>query len=999
MRPLRLRIQGLRSYRSSCEIDFTGRDLIAIVGDTGAGKSSILEAITYALFNATTWDAGEVKMLIATGVETMAVELEFQADGRRWLVRRSCSRGGYPPPVHELRCLDDPDFVPLEREAAVTEQVQRLLGLDRRAFLTAAVLPQGRFATLLQERAGERARILKGIFRVTELDEVRTRVDGFRQRAAPLAARLEGERAQLPADPAAEARWLEAEVAALRGRQRDLAGLVAELDRLREAEREAERRTAALREPRGRLADLRASLPEPASAALARLRPLERDLQAKLEELQHRLVALQAEVSAFQMSWQEAAAAGEGPDDLQEAVATLERATSERGHLEEEGARLEARRRELEVEAERLGAERAELERREHGAAAAQREMAAAEQAQREHADRESMVRDALVRARRCREEADQLAEEEAAKLADLKVLRRELEEHERRLREAGEALERAVAAEDAARRAHTAAHLLQGRGPGDPCPVCRQPLPEGLEVETTALEPLARDREAAMQRERSERQKVARALAVVQAAEGELDRLVQRRQRAEEQAAGACREVERLLPMVSLERPDAELLAPLLAEGERLAAAVVERRAAAQAARSEVDRTAAAHAEAARALDRRRRELNDEADRLRAEQEQLEALLTRLPSALAVAGRPLEEVLNAARERLAAARERERMHQAVLGELAAAQRQAREAEERLQRQVAEPRGRVERQLANLRARLDDCRQALGELPLGPLPEGLGLTELEEAACSQEAAVEATLAAAAEAMAAIAAGLESARSRLNGLLVEAGFESPDEVRSELEELGRRLGAAEADLERAKSQVPIVQDLERRLAAATEIRDSLNELHRLLADSQFIRHVIERRQRTLLAVASGVLGDMTQQRFGFSEDFQIVDRLTGQPRSTKTLSGGETFLASLALALGLVEIAARSGGKLGALFLDEGFAALDAGALDEALAALERRAGQGQLVAVVSHVRAVAERIETVLEVRKLPAGSQAQWRVGDERERLVGRELEAGLLA
>ena len=56
MRPLRLRVRGLRSYRADQEIDFSNVALMAIVGDTGAGKSSILEAITYALYNATTWD-------------------------------------------------------------------------------------------------------------------------------------------------------------------------------------------------------------------------------------------------------------------------------------------------------------------------------------------------------------------------------------------------------------------------------------------------------------------------------------------------------------------------------------------------------------------------------------------------------------------------------------------------------------------------------------------------------------------------------------------------------------------------------------------------------------------------------------------------------------------------------------------------------------------------------------------------------------------------------
>lgn len=54
MRPRRLRVKGLRSFRAEREIDFTDLGLVALVGDTGAGKSSILEAITYALYNATT---------------------------------------------------------------------------------------------------------------------------------------------------------------------------------------------------------------------------------------------------------------------------------------------------------------------------------------------------------------------------------------------------------------------------------------------------------------------------------------------------------------------------------------------------------------------------------------------------------------------------------------------------------------------------------------------------------------------------------------------------------------------------------------------------------------------------------------------------------------------------------------------------------------------------------------------------------------------------------
>jgi len=90
---------------------------------------------------------------------------------------------------------------------------------------------------------------------------------------------------------------------------------------------------------------------------------------------------------------------------------------------------------------------------------------------------------------------------------------------------------------------------------------------------------------------------------------------------------------------------------------------------------------------------------------------------------------------------------------------------------------------------------------------------------------------------------------------------------------------------------------------------------------------------------------------------------------------------------------------RSGGRLDALFLDEGFGSLDANALDGALGELERRASGGRLVAVISHLRAVAERIETVLSVASTPAGSEAHWITGPEREAVVRAELEESLLA
>ena len=110
MKPRRLVIEGLRSHRERTEIDFSDVSLFAIVGDTGSGKSSILEAIVYALYAAATWtkQPGE---LISDGKRTMTVELTFEVDGRVWIVRRSMSRGGYPgayPPADGRRRPEHP---------------------------------------------------------------------------------------------------------------------------------------------------------------------------------------------------------------------------------------------------------------------------------------------------------------------------------------------------------------------------------------------------------------------------------------------------------------------------------------------------------------------------------------------------------------------------------------------------------------------------------------------------------------------------------------------------------------------------------------------------------------------------------------------------------------------------------------------------------------------------------------------------------------------------
>src|SRR5690606_27507866 len=109
--------------------------------------------------------------LISDGATFMRVELEFLADGDTWRVSRLVPSGTYPPAAHKLVCVEDGTTVNGRRD--VDAHVQRLVGLDRDAFLRSVVLPQGRFAELLQATGRERTAILKNVFRVDELDRAR----------------------------------------------------------------------------------------------------------------------------------------------------------------------------------------------------------------------------------------------------------------------------------------------------------------------------------------------------------------------------------------------------------------------------------------------------------------------------------------------------------------------------------------------------------------------------------------------------------------------------------------------------------------------------------------------------------------------------------------------------------------------------------------------------------------------------------------------------------
>ncbi len=242
-----------------------------------------------------------------------------------------------------------------------------------------------------------------------------------------------------------------------------------------------------------------------------------------------------------------------------------------------------------------------------------------------------------------------------------------------------------------------------------------------------------------------------------------------------------------------------------------------------------------------------------------------------------------------------------------------------------------------------------------------------------------------------------------AGNQVSDLLAKSGVPDVEALDAAIVEAATAARIAAANETAARAQIPLVAQLDDRITRGGAFLADLGAVHDLLGNSKYIGFLMHRRQQALLGVATNLLGEMSTGRFGFSEDFEVVDCYSGQPRSTSTLSGGESFLASMALALAMVELAGRAGGRLDSLFLDEGFGSLDAKTLDIAIDTLEGRAKAGRLVAIISHVKTVAERIEDVLAViYNASDGSSIRMLTAAERTGLVrddATDAIAGLLA
>ena len=159
------------------------------------------------------------------------------------------------------------------------------------------------------------------------------------------------------------------------------------------------------------------------------------------------------------------------------------------------------------------------------------------------------------------------------------------------------------------------------------------------------------------------------------------------------------------------------------------------------------------------------------------------------------------------------------------------------------------------------------------------------------------------------------------------------------------------------------------------------------------------YVLAYRLAQVVAAANERLVRMTDQRYRLEHTAErgardtrgglgllVRDDWSGEARDPATLSGGETFVVSLALALGLADVIGHEAGgaAIETLFVDEGFGSLDADTLDDVMDTLDSLRDGGRIVGVVSHVAEMRDRIPTQIVVEKSRAGSTARVRMGPE---------------
>lgn len=928
MKPLKLTMSAFGSYAGKNVIDFTGQQqgIFLITGDTGAGKTTIFDAITYALYNQTSGGERNGNMMRSQYAQPEAetyVELEFLYRGQTYRVRRNPDykitktlkngkiREQKVPHSVELTLPDGTVFP--EKKNATDAKIIEILGLTADQFSQIVMIAQGDFLKLLYTKSDERKMIFSKLFRTDIYWKIQ---ENLRRKSMEMDERIqendrafEQEKSRIIPLPESEELPLDELVERLR-------------ERLKDALKEQNLRRANVEELNKKITKYEEI--NKLFVSLEKIRQTGKELEARQVESKERRQQIENALKADKVlvAEQQNLRQQQAVEQSVQAIAKMEETLTNNQEMFET---LKTQLQEVEAEQKREAAD-------------IQKKMLALEQSFPSYEALQN-ARSEEQQAKKVWEDLEKTSEESFhKKKAGIAALKEQQKQQEQVVEQTKKNWEQTSlsASESAKHYEHMyeaflkeqAGILAENLSAGCPCPVCGStvhPDPAKLsdhavtelEVEqakkTRAAAEEKRDLAyAAFEAEKTEKQKLAQAVEKEEA-DFVLAQTIAKQQRKEaEQNYVSLQKIA--------EQIREKLVYPSLAEAKKQYAAMQK---ALEAAEQEIERKRQKVSELAEAMNTLKgQKLAEEenqktAKKLAAKTEKEYAKL------LEKSGFVSEETY----------------HLAILPERSRSklEREEKEYESQCLRQQSEQKllekqvsGKTYTDTSELNEQLKAEKQALKETEKTYM-------ELHTA-------------------------YENDRSVLQNCAVylEKGkkLESEDQVIKSLSKTanGRLSGSAKIDFEtyiQRQYFKQIIHEANKRLLT--------------MSNHQFILKLKEEAN--------------TGRKTNEGLDLSVYSLVTDSERDVKTLSGGESFLAALAMALGLSDIVERSAGAIhpDMMFIDEGFGSLDAQSRQQAIEVLGELAGDSRMVGIISHVTELKEQIDRKLVVSRTDKGSRAVW--------------------
>ena len=997
MKILTLRLKNLNSLKGEFKIDFTqapfaDNGLFAITGATGAGKTTLLDGICLALYHQTP----RMKVVSASSNELMThhtaealaeVEFEVKGVGYRafWSQRRARDRvdGNLQAPRAELARIADGEILSsrINEKLAMTEQ---LTGLDFARFTRSMLLAQGGFAAFLNASPNERAELLEeltgsdiyGVIskRVYErtaqenqaLELLKSRMGGFELLSDELLAELEAERSQLAQQ---EERITEA-------RDRQLA-LINWREKLDQAQQQAElcrqQQLQASAEQQAKQADLqRLDHSEPAERLRFPWQSRQEALQAmkQAETQRSELIGSRKQLLSqwLQRQQQASQALAQGKAQLTAQQQSLRQAqqTAE-ASLQLLDRQLAAAQSVVNV----ILGELSEAELRQK----LQKQQSVLDDRRRVVQQLHNLVKQ-QTRMQQSRQQVRARLEQLQPELTEQIKLRDSLRDSWKSLKEQVEDKQRLLLQEQRIMALEKYRAVLQ---PDEACPLCgshEHPSIEAYQaLECSATEQALLLKQQEWEAVRQQGEAVGHRVTALLTEQGKMEEERQRFelewQQAEEEWRGYCTQLDAVLSdQAALERyaqqqeTDAKALKSQIEQLDQASRAVQLQK---QELQQAIDQSRLLQDKQVQ-LDQQQAQWQQQAQRL----EELQQRCTDLNGeSVATASEGVQQGQSLTEEASSALPQMIRVMESLLEQMSRLEGQLQAQQEICQRQAQQTDEREQEWLQALEQSPFSDEVAF-RAALLPETERQTLIQLRQTLERRVQDATSRLEAATELLGALQS------ESLTELALEQLRAGQEEITRQLRELGHRQGQLssriQADLERRQQLAALQQQITQQ-QAIHEQWQRLNSLigsregdkYRRFAQGLTLDHLISLANEQLHR-----LHDRYQlaRKPGAELDLEVIDTWQADAaRDTRTLSGGESFLVSLALALALSDLVSHKT-SIDSLFLDEGFGTLDAETLEIALDALDNLNASGKTIGIISHVESLKERIPVQIQVSK-----------------------------